>query len=1391
MRRLLLAVIFIAFFLFSISNIFAQSNQTVANGSSTTAVNFSGASCEYNWVNSNPSIGLPASGTGNIASFTATNNSSIPVMANITATPVPTGFAYIANWNSANVSVISTANNSFVATIPVGLNPFGVCISHSNKYVYVANISSNSVSVINIAQNTVSATIQVGTSPYSICISPDDTRLYVVNNQDNSISVVNTATNTVSSTIQISASPYAIAISPDGSRVYVAHNIMSNSKVTVINTSNNQIVTTIPVAVAPEGLIVSPNGSSLYATNVGANGVTVINTSTNTIAKFIPVGSSPEGITISSDGSKVYTANYNSSNVSVISTVSNSVVSTIPVGSGPTGISASPNGQSVYVTNDNDNTMSVINMASNTVTNTVSVGQYPDSQGIFVSNTFPTSCSPIIFTITVNPTSTPAVIAASTVTGNITACVGTASATPNIQQFTVSGNTLTSAVTATAPTGFEVSLSETTGYGNTIMLNQSSGSLSNVIVYVRSAPGDAIGQISGNVVLGSIGAANVTVAVSGTINALPTTTTVPNQTVTSGAGTTAVNFTGTGSSFTWTNDTPGIGLAASGTGNISSFIAVNTGNAPLTANITVTSANKQAGFEYITDETANQVAVISNSTYNIISYINVGVSPYGVAISPDGSTVYVTNSAGSSVSVINTSENKVLTTISVGTNLKGIAVSPDGSKVYVCGSYYMYVIDAATNLVIKNVPLNNYAPSGITVSPDNKSVYIADINNNALIVVNTSTYQQTKIGINSSLPDAAYDVVTSPDGSLIYVTGGFTDNVFVINATTLTLVKTISLNASANTIAISADGSRIYVTNPNANTVSVVNTTDDTLIASVSVGQGPFGISLSLDGSKAYVTDYGSNTITIINTSTNQVSGIIPVGASPISFGNFVTSSLSCSGPPTTFTITVNPSSIPTITASTVTGNITGCEGTASSDVRQFTVSGSGLTANITATAPLNFEISLNSTTGFSNSLTLTQVNGTVSNTIVYVRAAATAPAGSISGNVDLTSAGATNQAVVVSYTIDAISSVDAVVGQTLTNGATTSPVNFSGTAATYNWVNDTPGIGLAASGTGNIPSFTAINNTNNPITATITVTPLNGTSCSGTPIIFTITVNPSAPSTLTATANLSPLATIYGTPSSAENFTVSGTNITGGITITISPGFEVSNNGSTYNSTTTISGNGTITSAPVYIRLTATTPVGSYTGGILIGTNNGNNVNLLIPLSIVSPAPLTISADNITKPFGAVNPPLTVTYSGFVNNDSPAQLTTQPVVTTTALTQSPLGQYPITVSDAVSPNYTFTYIPGILTVEPSISSASIPNTFTPNGDGINDTWEIKYLDYYPKSTVNIFNRWGQKVFSSIGYPIPWDGTYKGTVLPSGTYYYIIDPKDGQAVFSGWLAIIK
>lgn len=84
-----------------------------------------------------------------------------------------------------------------------------------------------------------------------------------------------------------------------------------------------------------------------------------------------------------------------------------------------------------------------------------------------------------------------------------------------------------------------------------------------------------------------------------------------------------------------------------------------------------------------------------------------------------------------------------------------------------------------------------------------------------------------------------------------------------------------------------------------------------------------------------------------------------------------------------------------------------------------------------------------------------------------------------------------------------------------------------------------------------------------------------------------------------------------------------------------------------------------------------------------------------------------------------------------------------------------------------------------------------IPNTFTPNNDGINDVWKIDYLDTYPDNRVQVFTRSGQLIFESHGYTQPWDGTYKGKPLPFDTYYYIIEPNNGRNPITGYVTIIK
>jgi len=69
----------------------------------------------------------------------------------------------------------------------------------------------------------------------------------------------------------------------------------------------------------------------------------------------------------------------------------------------------------------------------------------------------------------------------------------------------------------------------------------------------------------------------------------------------------------------------------------------------------------------------------------------------------------------------------------------------------------------------------------------------------------------------------------------------------------------------------------------------------------------------------------------------------------------------------------------------------------------------------------------------------------------------------------------------------------------------------------------------------------------------------------------------------------------------------------------------------------------------------------------------------------------------------------------------------------------------------------------------------TVLNTFSPNGDTYNDFWKIRRIENFESALINVYDRWGQLVYKSIGYSEPWDGTNDGKKLVAGTYYYVIE----------------
>ena len=85
-----------------------------------------------------------------------------------------------------------------------------------------------------------------------------------------------------------------------------------------------------------------------------------------------------------------------------------------------------------------------------------------------------------------------------------------------------------------------------------------------------------------------------------------------------------------------------------------------------------------------------------------------------------------------------------------------------------------------------------------------------------------------------------------------------------------------------------------------------------------------------------------------------------------------------------------------------------------------------------------------------------------------------------------------------------------------------------------------------------------------------------------------------------------------------------------------------------------------------------------------------------------------------------------------------------------------------------------------------------IPDAFSPNGDGVNDTYVIEGLIYYPLNKFQVFNRWGSQVLERSPYNNDWDGRSEadmnwGELLPESTYYYILDLGNGDAPYTGYI----
>ena len=295
--------------------------------------------------------------------------------------------------------------------------------------------------------------------------------------------------------------------------------------------------------------------------------------------------------------------------------------------------------------------------------------------------------------------------------------------------------------------------------------------------------------------------------------------------------------------------------------------------------------------------------VVNTQTNSVVGSIQVGLYPFGVAVSPIGNRVYITSTlcvtgCNGIVSIIDTTNNTVIATASVPDAPTGLAVTPDGSAIYVADVEFtgtagvVSVINTATNTVIATVPVG-VNPWGVVVTPDGTKAYITNGGETSVSVINT---QSNTVSATIQVGSQPTGIAMSPDGSVVYTVLGFSSNILIIDTATDAIVGTISYDSPSlyhAGIAIKPDGGRLYVSspgNPDGDSVSVINPTTRETVAVIpfAANSHPYGLAVTPDGSKVFVANSGSNNVSVIATANNTVIETIPVGSAPYAFGVFI-----------------------------------------------------------------------------------------------------------------------------------------------------------------------------------------------------------------------------------------------------------------------------------------------------------------------------------------------------------------------------------------------------------------------------------------------------------------------------------------------------------------------
>ena len=1168
------------------------------------------------------------------------------------------------------VTVIDGATNT-TKILTAGTNPSMAAVDPVINKIYVTDQPANDLIVIDGGSDTVTATLPTGNGPLALAVNPVTHKVYVANigtpNGGNTVTVIDGTTNTVLTNLTVGTSPYAVAINPVTNKIYIANNGSPN--VTVIDGASDTVTATVTLQALTTGVAVNPVTNKVYALSAGFPGfVTVIDGATNTITgNTIPVGSASSMVALNPVTNKIYVTNFSNSpgnTVTVIDGADNTTSTLTMGGTFPYTEAVNSVTDKIYVanftftggSNPDDGSVTIIDGATNTTTTVPAVGNGANTLIVGVN-----SVTNRVYT-------------------SIPGSVGVIDGAINAATVVPTGNFPSNAVAVNPVT-------------NKIYIPDSDDQTVTVLDITTNAP-TAESPIT-------VGNTPAFIAVNP----------VTNKVYVANAGDNTVSVIDSAT------DTV-IGAPVD-VGTLPLHLAVN----PVTNKI------------YVVNFTSDNVSVIDGASDTVIATPTVGDGPGYIAVNSATNKVYVAVTGfptpDNTVAVIDGTSNNVTATVTVGSAPQWVAVNPVTNRIYIANSGVfgsapgntISVIDGTSDTVIATPTVGTY-PRQIAVNPATNKIYVSNSASNDATAIDGVTNNTTRIDTSGS-GTYPWGVEVNPVTNTVYVTNnlsspGVTPGVVMIDGASNTITATVrppSIRFAQDGVVYPA-ANKLYFLNAQSNDVSIIDVDGHQTVPLTTTIAGVVD-PLTISTTNVFQTANSTPSFTV---NVNSVfSSINPSAINPpptavyyeVDGGTRLRagSNTTLSGAnPASFSITLSPQQfgLHTLYVYAAYGNEGGNEANANASGNSSEIG--NLTAYLFLVVPVP-----------TTTTVTVDVNPQVQGQPVVLTAqvAPPAPTGgpdptgtvTFSDGTTVLGTGTIAGTGLATFTSSSLSLGD----HTITAAYSGDPNYGASTSAplTVTIVNSLTTIIELVGGN----DQAAVYGTAFTQPLTVVVTKSGGTPAAGVSVTFvganlsfspsaTVTTNSSGQASVMATGvHVGDLLATATTPgvTSAVNFALTVTPAT--LTVTannVSRTFGAANPAFTGTIAGAVHGDTFTFSASVLA--TASSPVGTYpitpsVTGPALANYTLQTVNGTLT---VNKATLTVTAGNGTRLFGQPNPTLVATITGFVDGDTSAVVSGTPAISTTALTNSPAGVFPILVAQGTlfATNYNFVFVNGILTIE-------------------------------------------------------------------------------------------